>query len=90
MTWKKAPDGHLTGTVKPAAGSAYEANVVWSADTGFVIESAPHTSSQLHEAVVTRMVSHLEGDSLWGTFEMRPTAFKGRSEEGRFSATKRS
>jgi hypothetical protein len=37
-----------------------------------------------------KMVSHREGDSLWGTFEMRPTAYKGRTEEGRFSATKRS
>jgi hypothetical protein len=88
MTWKKDTTGSMIGTVKPASGSAYAAKVVWSADTGFVIESAPHTSNQLHETVVTRMVSHLKGDSLWGTFEMRPTAYKGRTEEGRFSATK--
>jgi hypothetical protein len=63
--------------------------VVWSADTGFVIVSAAHPSSQLHETVVTRMVSHLNGDSLYGTFELRPTAFKGRTAEGRFSATRK-
>jgi hypothetical protein len=86
MTWKKDSLGHPAGTIRPAAGSAYQASVVWSADTGFVIESAPHTSAQLHEQVVTRMVSHLKGDSLYGTFEMRPTTYKGRTETGNFSA----
>ena len=90
MTWKKDTTGSMTGTVKPGAGPAYEAKVVWSADTGFVIESAPHSSKQLHEQVVTRMVSHLKGDSLWGTFEMRPAAYKGRSAEGSFTAAKQS
>jgi hypothetical protein len=88
MSWKQASDGHLSGTVTPAAGPAYQANVVWSSDTGFVSESAPHRSQELNEEVVTRIVAHLKGDSLSGKFEMRPTTYRGRSVEGTFAAAR--
>ena len=38
--------------------------------------------------MVTRTVSHFKGDSLYGTFEARPMSYKGRTEEGHFSAHK--
>jgi hypothetical protein len=88
MSWKTASDGHLAGTVEPAAGPAYETNVVWSSDTGFVTESAPHRSPELNEEVVTRMVAHLKGDSLSGKFEMRPMTYRGRSAAGNFTAAR--
>lgn len=88
MSWKKAADGHLSGTVEPATGPAYETNVVWSSDTGFVTESAPHQSKELNEEVVTRMVAHLKGDSLSGKCEMRPMTYRGRSVAGNFTAAR--
>jgi hypothetical protein len=88
MQWKKAPDGHLAGMVTASAQKPYETNVVWSSDTGFVTESAPHRSSELNEEVVTRSVAHFKGDSLVGTFELRPMTYRGKSETGKFSATR--
>lgn len=88
MDWKKASDGQLTGKVASTTGQSYETKVVWSSDTGFVTESAPHKSGELNEEVVTRTVSHLKGDSLWGIFEMRPTSYRGRSVAGRFTAAR--
>jgi hypothetical protein len=88
MSWKKATDGHLVGAVAPTSGPAYETNVVWSSDTGFVTESAPHQSKELNEEVVTRMVAHLKADSLSGKFEMRPVTYGGRSVAGNFIATR--
>lgn len=88
MSWKRASDGELTGMVAPTSGQSYVTKVVWSSDTGFVTESAPHKSGELGEQVVTRTVSHLKGDSLWGTFELRPMSYKGRSEQGHFSAAR--
>jgi hypothetical protein len=88
MSWKQASDGHLSATVASDAGPAYQANVVWSSDTGFVTESAPHRSQELNEEVVTRMVAQLKGDSLSGKFEMRPMTYAGRSVAGTFAAAR--
>ncbi len=88
MTWKTAADGHLSGTITPAAGAPYETNVVWSSDTGFVTESAPHRSKELNEEVVSRMVGHLHGDSLSGQFELRPMTYGGRTVAGDFTAAR--
>lgn len=88
MTWAKDTAGALTGTVKMPSGPSYDTRVVWSSDTAFIAESAPHKSAELNEQVVTRMVSHFKGDSLTGTFEMRPMDYKGRSEKGRFVAAR--
>jgi hypothetical protein len=88
MDWKKDTIGALTGRVSMPGGASYATRVVWSSDTGFITESAPHKSAALGEEVVTRTLSHFKGDSLSGTFEMRPMTYKGHSESGRFSARK--
>jgi hypothetical protein len=88
MTWKQDTTSALIGTVTMVDGSSYPVRVVWSSDTGFVTESAPHQSPGLKEEVVTRTVSHLKGDSLWGAFEARPMSYQGRTEQGHFSAHK--
>lgn len=88
MDWKKAPDGHLNGTVAVAGGPTYQTSVVWSSDTALIMESAPHQSASLSERVVTRTIAHLKGDSLVGRTELRPTAYKGRSITGHISARK--
>jgi hypothetical protein len=90
MGWKKASDGKLVGTVAMANGSSYQTHVVWSSDTAFITESAPHKSPETGEQVVTRMVNHFKGDSLTGTFELRPTKYKGRSLNGHFTAARTS
>lgn len=88
MDWKKDTTGALVGTVSMPGAASYATRVVWSSDTGFITESAPHKSAALGEDVVTRTLSHFKGDSLWGTFQLRPMTYKGRSESGRFSAHK--
>ena len=88
MTWAKDTAGALSGSVKMPNGPSYATRVVWSSDTAFISESAPHRSADLNEEVVTRMVSHFKGDSLTGTFEQRPTSYKGRSASGRFVAAR--
>lgn len=87
MNWKRDTSQALTGIIT-MNGSSYPVRVVWSSDTGFVTESAPHQSTGLKEEVVTRTVSHFKGDSLYGTFEARPMSYKGQTEHGRFSAHK--
>lgn len=87
MKWKRDTTNALTGLVT-MNGSSYPVRVVWSSDTGFVTESAPHQSMGLKEQVVTRTVSHFKGDSLYGTFEARPMSYQGRTEQGHFSAHK--
>lgn len=88
MRWAKDSTGDLSGTVNMPNGPSYATKVVWSSDTAFIAESAPHRSPELNEQVVTRMVSHFKGDSLAGTFELRPMNYKGRSETGRFVAAR--
>ena len=88
MSWAKDTAGALAGTVKMPHGPSYATRVVWSSDTAFIAESAPHQSADLNEQVVTRMVSHFKGDSLTGTLEQRPTSYKGRSASGRFVAAR--
>jgi len=88
ISWAKDTAGTLNGTVKMPRGPSYATKVVWSSDTAFIAESAPHKSADLNEEVVTRMVSHFKGDSLTGTFEQRPMAYQGRSESGRFVAAR--
>ncbi len=41
-------------------------------DTGLVDEIGPYNSPTMHQAVVTTATGKLRGDSLNGTFEMRP------------------
>jgi len=87
MVWLKAPDGHVTGTLA-VAREHYPLTVVWSSDTAFIAESAPHRSPLLHEMVVTRTVGRLKGTELVGTFEARPTSYSGASLSGSFEVTR--
>jgi hypothetical protein len=86
MSWKKAPDGHMAGTIATAGETKYPVNVVWSSDTAFIYESAPHVSALLHERVVTRGTVHFAGNQLNGTFEARPTKYEGKTTTGTFTA----
>jgi hypothetical protein len=90
MIWQPASDGHMTGTVVFANGLKYRANVVWSSDTAFIYESAPHQSPTLHETVVARSLVHLKAHALEGTFEARPTTYGGKTLTGSFNATRTS
>jgi hypothetical protein len=87
MIWLEAPDGHVTGTLA-VAHQQYPMTVVWSSDTAFIAESAPHRSRLLHEMVVTRTVGRLKGTELVGTFEARPTSYSGETLSGSFEATR--
>jgi hypothetical protein len=89
LNWRKASDGHMTGTVALKGESKYPVNVVWSSDTAFIYESAPHESATLNEKVVTRTLARFKGDSLVGHYELRPAkGNKGRSLKGSFSVSK--
>ena len=90
MVWLKAPDGHMTGTVVHAAGAKYPVNIVWSSDTAFIWESAPHKSPFLGTNVVTRSLVHFKAQALEGTFEARPTTYRGKTLTGRFNVTRTS
>jgi len=84
MTLSKASDGGLDGQVSVAGEPAFPVQVVWSSDTAFILESAPHQSAGLHEQVVTRSLVHFKGDSLTGRFESRPMKYEGKTATGNF------
>jgi hypothetical protein len=90
MIWNAAPTGRLTGMVRSPGQPMYAVNVVWSSDTAFIYESAPHFSHALHEHVVTRGVVHLKGKMLEGRLDTRPTKYEGRTITGTFTATRAS
>jgi hypothetical protein len=90
MLWQKAPDGHMTGTVIAASGAKYPLKVVWSSDTAFISESAPHRSPILGTTVVTRSLIHFKAHALEGRFAARPTTSRGRTLTGHFSVTRTS
>jgi hypothetical protein len=77
----------MTGTVVAASGAKYPLNVVWSSDTAFIWESAPHKSPVLGTNVVTRSLVQFKAHALEGTFEARPTTYSGRTLTGHFSVT---
>ena len=84
LTWSAAPDGGVEGTLSVRRQPSFPVNVVWTSDTAFIFESAPHPSNALDEQVVTRGVVHFKSDSLEGTFDARPTTYKGRTLTGSF------
>lgn len=88
MHWQKAADGHMTGTIARPGEAKYPVNVVWSSDTAFIYESAPHMSALFHEQVVTRATVHFDGSQLNGKFEARPTKSEGKTTGGSFTATR--
>jgi hypothetical protein len=84
MTLTKSTEGGLDGKVSVAGEPAFPVRVVWTSDTAFILESAPHRSSDLHEQVVTRSVVHFKGDSLTGKYESRPMKYEGKTATGNF------
>lgn len=84
MTLSKSDDGALEGSVTVAGEPAVPVQVVWTSDTAFILESAPHKSSDLHERVVTRSLVYFKGDSLTGKFESRPMKYEGKTASGNF------
>ena len=85
ITWTRAPDGGLVGTIAFRPGETYNVKVVSTTDTTIVYESEPHRSPTLKGQVVTRTQARLVGDSLLGTYEARATE-GGKVLKGRFTA----
>jgi hypothetical protein len=85
ITWDRAPDGGLAGTIAFKPGESYKVKVVSTTDSTIVYESEPHRSPTLKAQVVTRTQARLMGDSLVGTYEARAQQ-GGKVLRGRFSA----
>jgi hypothetical protein len=85
ITWSRAPDGSLTGTIAFQGGEKYNVKVVSTSDSTFVYESEPHRSPTLKAQVVTRTQARLVGDSLSGTYEAKAKE-GGKVLRGRFTA----
>jgi hypothetical protein len=89
ITWTRAPDGSLVGTIAFRPGETYQVKVVSTSDTTIVYESEPHRSPTLKAQVVTRTQARFVGDSLVGTYAARATQ-SGKVLRGRFTATRSS
>jgi hypothetical protein len=87
ITWTRAPDGGLVGTIAFRPGETYNVKVLSTSDTTIVYESEPHQSPTLKGQVVTRTTAHIVGDSLVGTYKARATE-GGKVLQGRFTAKK--
>ncbi len=85
ITWTRAPDGGLIGTIAFHPGETYNVKVVSTGDSTIVYESEPHQSPTLKALVVTRTEARLVGDSLTGTYEARAKE-GGKVLRGRFTA----
>jgi hypothetical protein len=88
ITWSRAPDGGLTGTIAFRPGETYDVKLVSTGDATLVYESEPHRSPTLKAQVVTRTHARFVGDSLVGTYTARATEGQ-KVLQGRFSATRR-
>jgi hypothetical protein len=86
ITWTRAPDGSLAGTIAFRPGETYKVKVVSTTDTAIVYESEPHRSPTLKAQVVTRTEARFVGDSLVGTYAARATQGE-KVLRGRFTAT---
>lgn len=85
ITWTRAPDGSMSGTIAFRGGEKYNVKIVSTGDSTFVYESEPHRSPSLNAQVVTRTQARLVGDSLVGTYEARAQQ-GGKVLRGRFTA----
>ncbi len=85
ITWTRAPDGSLAGTIAFRPGETYNVKIVSASDTTIVYESEPHRSPTLKAQVVTRTEARFVGDSLVGTYAARATQ-GGKVLRGRFTA----
>ncbi len=68
-------DGKLTGSLTyPGANLPPVAvRVIEVTDSTVVQDLGPYHSVTLNADVITRAEGHIKGDSVWGTFEARPT-----------------
>jgi len=89
ITWTRAPDGGLVGTIAFRPGETYNVKVVSTGDSTIVYESEPHRSPTLKAQVVTRTEAKVVGDSLTGTYEARAEK-GGKVLKGRFTAKRAS
>ncbi|HEY3011151.1 MAG TPA: hypothetical protein VGJ36_00295 [Gemmatimonadales bacterium] len=87
ITWTRAPDGSLAGTIAFRGGETYNVKVVSTGDSTIVYESEPHQSPTLKAQVVTRTQARMVGDTLLGTYEARAKA-GGKVLRGKFTATR--
>ena len=87
LTWSRAPDGGLVGTMSFKPGESYGVKVILTNDSIITYESEPHRSPTLKGQVVTRTEARLVGDSLIGSYTARATQ-GGKVLRGRFTATR--
>jgi hypothetical protein len=85
MTWTRAPDGSLAGTIAFKPGATYKVKVISTSDSMIVYQSDPHPSPTLKGQVVTRTQAKFVGDTLVGTYTARATR-GGKVLKGRFTA----
>jgi len=85
ITWTRAPDGSLGGTISFPKGETYDVKVLSAQDTTIVYESEPHRSPTLKAEVVTRTEARIFGDSLTGTYQARAKQ-GGKTLRGKFTA----
>jgi hypothetical protein len=85
ITWTRAPDGSLGGSISFPKGETYDVKVVSTQDSTIVYESEPHRSPTLNAQVVTRTEARIRGDSLTGTYQARAQG-GGKVLRGRFTA----
>jgi hypothetical protein len=85
MTWSRAADGSLTGSIAFKPGETYDVKVVSTGDSTIVYESEPHRSPTLNAQVVTRTEARFVGDSLVGTYQAKAQT-GGKTLKGRFTA----
>ena len=87
ITWTRAPDGSLAGSIAFTGGEQYDVKVVSTTDTLIVYESEPHRSPTLNAQVVTRTQARMVGDTLVGSYTAR-AGKSGKSLKGTFRATR--
>jgi hypothetical protein len=87
ITWTRAPDGSLAGSIAFTGGEQYDVKVVSTTDTMIVYESEPHRSPTLNAQVVTRTQARMVGDTLVGSYTAR-AGRSGKSLKGTFRATR--
>ena len=59
-------------------------------DSTFVAESTPHMDATLKAEATTRAEGKFAADSMWGTFETKPTKGSKKPRAGTWSAHRKS
>lgn len=69
-------------------GPRVPVHIVSIAGDSIVAQMGPYKSVTARQTVTTRVVNHVHGDTLVGTFEMRPTAKPDSVIRGRLQAVR--